>query len=236
MTDRRDPLEWLEVERRQPGGSRVAFQQQLEDCNEMLVTSGDMVATQINPVTRAFLEADQHRAQEWVDTSDRVEAICRDLEEACYLVLARQSPVAGDLRRVVATLRCVADVSRSSNLLTHVAQSLTWVHPPSFDADVRGTIAQLGEASATIFHAAVAAWRDHDALAAVELQRTDDEVDLLQKVLLTEIYTGRTSVEESVSLALLARYYERIADHAVEMAREVTYFLTGDRVTDGAGA
>jgi phosphate transport system protein len=80
----------------------------------------------------------------------------------------------------------------------------------------------------------VDAWRRHDPLAATELQVRDDHADLLQKVLLTDIYTGSQSVEESVSLALIARYYERIADHGVEMARQVTYFLTGDRLTDPA--
>ena len=229
MDDARDPLDWLEAERRQPGGSRVAFRQQLEDCNTLLVFAGDEVARQILPVTHAFLEADSHRATEWVTSSARISARCRDLEEACYLILATQSPVATDLRRVVATLRCVGDLERSINLLVHIAESLTWVHPPSFPEELRTTIAQLGGFSSEIFAGGIEAWRVHDGLAAVELQRTDDEVDLLQKLLLTEIYTGKTSVEESVSLALLARYYERLADHGVEMARQVTFFLTGDR-------
>ena len=69
-----------------------------------------------------------------------------------------------------------------------------------------------------------------DALAANELEDADDQVDLLQKVLLTDLYTGEQSVEEAVSLALIARYYERIADHGVEIARQVSFVVTGDRV------
>lgn len=232
MSEARDPLDWLEAERHRLGGSRVAFQHQLEDCTQTLVELGEEITRTIEPVTTAFLEADHHRAQQAILADQQIDERCLELEDACYLLLARQSPVAGDLRRIVATLRCVSDIQRSGDLLKHVAESLAWVHPPALPSDIRETLAQLGAASAQIFGGAVQAWRDHDGLAAVELQRTDDEVDLLQKVLLTDIYTGHRSVEESVSLALIARYYERIADHGVEMARQVAYFVTGDRIRE----
>lgn len=225
-----DPLHWLEAERRSAGGPRVEFHQQLEACNAALVAAAELVAANVRPVTTAFLEADTHRAEEYITEERGLRERCRDLEETGYLLLARQSPVAVDLRRVVATLRSTADIERSGNLLAHVAESLAWVHPPAMPADLRTTIAQLGERSAVVFGLAVDAWREHDPLAAVELSSLDDEVDMLQKVLLTEIYTGQQSVEEAVTLALIARYYERIADHGVEMARQVTYFVTGERV------
>jgi phosphate transport system protein len=232
-----DPLDWLEAERRGPGSSRVEFHQQLEDCNATLVEAAAVVADAVLPVTAAFLEADQYRADEFIAAARSNRVRCRELEEACYLILARQSPVAVDLRRIVATLRSAASVERAGDLLRHVAESLAWVHPPAMPPVLRATIQQLGEESSRVFSVGAAAWRQHDPLAAVELDRLDDEVDLLQKVLLTEIYTGHQSVEEAVTLALIARYYERIADHGVELARQVTYFLTGDRVgreEDGA--
>jgi phosphate transport system protein len=228
--DPHDPLDWLEGERRAPGRSRVEFHQQLEDLNSKLVLAASVVGEAIEPVTTAFLEADSHRAQEYIDAQSELDGTCLMLEEACYLMLARQSPVAVDLRRVVATLRSISDVERSGDLLRHVAESLTWVHPPSMPAELRTTIKQLGERSAFIFKIAIDAWRHHDPLAAIELSRLDDQVDMLQKILLTEIYTGQQSVEESVTLALIARYFERIADHGVEMARQVAYFITGDRI------
>lgn len=229
-----DPLDWLEAEHHQPGGSRVEFRQQLTRCTDKLVQLATLIADAIGPVTTAFIEADHHAANAFVETDREIRDGCLILEDACFLLLARQSPVGGDLRRIVATIRCVSDVERSSNLLRHVAESLAWVHPPSMPGDIRDTLAELGARAAEVFTAAVHAWRVEDGLAAVELQRQDDEVDLLQKVLLTEIYTGKQSVEESVSLALLARYYERIGDHGVEMARQLAYVITGDRVSDPA--
>ncbi len=226
-----DPLAWLEEEQRNPMGmARAAFRSQLAACDAQLIRIGRSVGDAINPMTEAFLEADSHRAGALNQDNLNVDRHCIRLEDACYLLLARQAPVASDLRRVVAILRSVADVQRSASLLRHVAESLTWVHPPSMPEELRKTIGELGEIAAEIFAGALLAWEQHDGLAAVELNTRDDQTDLLQKDLLTQLYIGEQSVNEAVSVALIARYYERIADHGVEMARHVAYFLTGDRV------
>lgn len=230
MSTADDPLGWLEEEEHSRSTlSRQAFQHQLDEVSRDLVEAAALVAAQVRPVTVAFLHADEQGAQEVIAGDAEVDRRCESLEESCFELLARQSPVAGDLRRVVAVLRSIADVQRSGDLLRHVAESLAWVHPPSMRPALRDLIERLGEASGEVFARAVQAWRDHDALAAVELQHLDDEVDLLQKSLLTELYLGGQTVEEAVSLALICRYYERVADHGVEMARQLTYVLTGDR-------
>lgn len=229
MPDEPDPLEWLEESTRGPT-ARADFQAQLDASDRTLVGVTRQVAATIEPVTAAFLEGDRHGAAVAEDVDTRVDARCRDLEEACYVLLARQAPVGSDLRRIVAILRSTAGVQRSASLLRHVAESLEWVHPPAMSDEVRQTVAQLGEVAADIMRRAADAWETHDGLAAVELESRDDQADLLQKCLLTELYTGRQSIEEAVSLALLARYYERIADHGVEAARQVAYLVTGERV------
>lgn len=225
-----DPLDRLAADAQEPHGGRREFQEQLAAIDRRLVAAAERVRSSIVPVTTAFLEADAHEASRWREADVEVDRTCLELEETGYLLLARQAPVAGDLRRIVAVLRCVQDVQRSGDLIRHVAESLTWIHPPSLPEAIREVIRQLGDVADGMFAGAVEAWRTHDGLAAVELERADDQADLLQKVLLSELYSGRQTVEESVSLALIARYYERIADHAVEMARQVAYFLTGDRL------
>jgi phosphate transport system protein len=227
-----DPLEALDRQRRRADGTRVEFREHLYLLDEMLIDLASRVADAIIPTTQSFLQADRHRAAELIAADAVMGQDCIALEDACYLLIARESPVAGDLRRCVAVLRSVADVQRSSNLLSHVAESLTWVHPPSMNVDTRDMVERLGEVSADIFRRAIDAWRLHDGLAANELEAADDQADLLQKELLAELYTGSQSVEEAVSLALIARYYERVADHGVELARQVTYFLTGERLQD----
>jgi phosphate transport system protein len=228
MSDAADPLRWWD-DQGAPHLSRPALEQLLADIDDGLIGAGSLVAELIPVVTTAFLEADRPAAQDAIRADVEVDSRCERLEEQCFAILARQSPVAGDLRRVVAVLRSVMDVQRSGDLLRHVAESLAWVHPPSMTSDLQDMIRRLGMVSGMVLQGAVDAWRRHDAMAAVELQRLDDEVDLLQKSLLTELYLGRQTVEEAVSLALICRYYERIADHGVEMAGQLTYAITGDR-------
>ncbi|MGH8904016.1 MAG: phosphate signaling complex PhoU family protein [Egibacteraceae bacterium] len=230
MSQAEDPLERLQQERIQRPMSRVEFRAQLDASDRQLIEVASLVASTIVPVTTAFLQADRYVASEHRAGSGQVHRRCAELEDAGYLLLARQAPVAGDLRRIIAVLRCAREVQRSDNLLAHIADSLTWVHPPSMPEHLRQVISQLGTISSEIFHGGIEAWRRHDGLAAPELETRDDQVDLLQKVLLTELYTGQQSVEESVSLALISRYYERIADHGVELACQVAYFITGDRI------
>jgi phosphate transport system protein len=232
VSEHADPLDWLEAERRQPGSSRVEFHEQLEGCRTQLVQLGSAVAGAVVPVTEAFLEADDTAASAYRSTDTQVQEGCLALEDACFHLLARQGPVGGDLRRVVATIRCVTNVARASNLLEHVGGSLAWVHPPSLPERLRAILRELGEQAGGVYRRGVEAWRDLDGLAAVDVQRSDDEVDLLQKVLLTELYTGGQSTEESVSLALIARYFERIGDHGVELARQVAYAVTGERAPE----
>lgn len=235
-SERREPdiLDRLEAEQREPG-TRVAFDAQLAECDRMLVEVTRLVADGIRPVTRAFLAADAHAGQQRLAAGGDVDRRCRRLEEACYVLMARQSPVGADLRHLVAILRSVANAQRSWALLRHVVEALTWVHPPALTPEIREIIGQLGAVAADLFGGAASAWDAHDALAATDLERRDDQADLLQKSLLTEVYTGPSSVEEAVSLALLARYYERIADHGVEIAHHVAYMVTGHRPGDRPG-
>ena len=227
-----DPLTRLEAERREQGGSRQRLHDQLENLDRQLIALVRELTDRVVPGTNAFLEADSHRAISLTEADDELTQRCTELEETGYVLLATQSPVARDLRRTIAVLRSINDVQRAGNLLTHVLESLNWVHPPSLSNELRDYIRQLGSVSAEMFGYAARAWEQHDALAAEDLEHRDDEVDLLQKELLSELYTGTQSIEESVTLGLIARYYERIADHAVEITRHLTFFLTGDRLPD----
>lgn len=230
MTD--DPLARLEAERRETGVARPRLQGQLAELDRQLVEIMRAVADRVEPTTDAFLEADTHAAASLIAADKYLTRDCTELEEAGYLLMATQSPVATDLRRIIAVQRSVNDVQRTGNLLTHVAESLSWVHPPSLPHELRDTIRQLGTVAGEMLQYAADAWVGHDAMAAEDLERRDDQADLLQKMVLSELYTGSQTIEESVSLGLIARYYERAADHAVEIARHLTFFLTGDRLTD----
>lgn len=230
MGEASDPLTDLERDLAQPHGARHGFQEQLEEADRRLVAVGAAVLEQVRGATTAFLGGDRAGAEEVAARDQAIDRSCLDLEEWCYLLLARQSPVAADLRRVVAILRSVNDLQRSGDLARHVAESHRWAHAPSLPSALRDELGRLAETSSDVFARGLAAWKSHDGLAANELEQLDDRVDLSQKVLLSELYASGAAVEDAVTLALVARYYERIADHGVELARHVAYVLTGDRL------
>ena len=214
---------------RRPDEARVEFQRQLDAVTARLVELVAEVAGRVGPVAQAFVEGDTGVTDDYRRSAARIRRTCRDLEDDCYLLLARQAPVAGDLRRTVSIVRSSAHVERSSHLLLHILDALAWVHPPALAERLRTVLRELGERVAAIQHGASVAWRTLDGLAAIDLETADDEVDFLHKVLLTELYVGPQSTEEAVSLALVARYFERIGDHGVELARQVAYAVTGAR-------
>lgn len=218
---------------REPAGAaRREFRAQLHELEARLVDAADRVTTGCADITRAFLDGDHEAATRAETACQELGRTCLEIEQDAYLLLARQSPVARDLRRIMVIVRSSGNIERSGSLLGHVAESLAWVDPTQLAGELRELVARLGAVSARIWAGAVAAWRAHDGLAAVELQRDDDEVDDLQRRLLREIYAGSCTVEEAVTLALIGRYYERVADHAVTLARGVTYIVTGDRLVD----
>lgn len=227
-----DPLAALAAQMDAATGGRIELQQGLAMCRQRLVELGDAVAERIVPVTDAFLAGDVSAARDHAQIEPMVTAGCKSLEDACLLLLARQSPVGADLRQIVAMIRSVSSVDRGAQLIVHVARSLTWVHPPSMPDRLREILGDLARQAAAVFRGGVDAVRRRDGLAAVELQSTDDAVDLLHKELLSELYSGGQSTDESISLALIARYYERLGDHGVELARQETFAVTGVRPPD----
>lgn len=112
-----------------------------------------------------------------------------------------------------------------------MVDSLAWIHPPSLPARPREDVRQLGAAAADMVDRAATAWEQHDPGAAADLERRDDRVDLMQQRLLDDLSTLLGATEEAVSLGLVARYYERIGDHAVDLAAHLAFFLTGRRPT-----
>ena len=232
MVRANDPFEQLMHERAGRPEVRAEFHAQLEDLEQQLVSAAEQVGAAIQPVTRAFLRRDHAAAEAWAEQNQRLSADCRQLEEDGYTLLARQSPVAGDLRRIIAVLRHAADVQRTGDLLRHVVASLSWIDPLLLPSELRDLIEEFGQLVSGLVQQAVDAWDHSDSLAALDLARADDEVDRLQRELLAALCSGTCSVEEGVSLALLARYYERMGDHAVELARGVTYAVTGERLVD----
>lgn len=209
---------------------RETFHEQLESLTEDLVEMTRLVESAMARAATALLDADLALAETVISADEAVDALRESLDQRAFDLLARQQPVATDLRALIAALRMSADLERMGDLARHVAKIARRRHPESaIPAQLRATVLEMSQVAARVVTktGSVVASRDLDA--ARELERDDDVMDRLHRQLLTSLLDERNDfgVETAVDVALVGRYYERFADHAVSVARRVIYLVTG---------
>ncbi len=209
---------------------RESYHESLESVIDDLVGMNHQVQTAVALATRALLDADLAVAEQVISGDAQLDAKHDELETRCFTLLARQAPVAGELRMIVAALRMVADLARMGDLAAHIAKVARLRYPdkavpeglvPNFSLMARVAEEMVGTAGRSLL--------ERNAHDAGKLAESDEEMDELRrgqfKVLMGPNWPY--SIEAAVDVALLGRYYERIADHAVIMASRVIYVITG---------
>ncbi|MBK8459082.1 MAG: phosphate signaling complex protein PhoU [Micropruina sp.] len=209
---------------------RESYHENLNSVVDDLVTMTEAVQTAVRMSTKALLEADLATAEAVISADAALDVQHDDLEARCFSLLARQSPVAGELRTIVAAMRMVADLARMGDLAAHVAKISRLRYPEK--AVPEGLVPNftlMARVAEEMVQTAGRALRERNAHDAAKLADSDEEMDELRKgqfrVLMSKDWPY--SVESAVDVALLGRYYERIADHAVIMAGRVIYVVTG---------
>ena len=215
---------------------REAFHEQLESITTQLVEMTRLAGSAMARATTALLDADLHLAED-VITGDRALDSAREhLDALAVDLLARQQPVATDLRTVVTALRMSSDLERMGDLARHVAKVARLRFPNSaVPVELRGHILQMGQVAELVVTKSGSIIAARDVEAALNLERDDDVMDDLHRRLFTVLATSEAPTETIVDLTLLGRYYERFADHAVSVARRVVYLVTGEYVQEASG-
>jgi phosphate transport system protein len=216
---------------------RDAYHDQLDELTQSLVKLTGLVAGAIGRATQALIDADLDLAQQVISNDAAVDAMYADIEEQALDLLARQQPVAGDLRAIVTSLRIVVDLERAGDYATHVAEVARRRHPSSaVPPQLSATILEMGQMVQRIVQKAGSVIAARDLRLAAEIEHDDDVIDALHKQLFTVLLDDRWDggVEPAVDVILCGRYYERCADHAVSVARRVVFLITGERVSDTA--
>lgn len=213
--------------------TRIDFHNRLDELDDEFVTAGLRVADAVPRMSGGFLLGEKSVIDEADRMAIEVALDCEEIEDTGFVLLAREGPVGGDLRRLVALLRMTVDVSRSASLLRHACFTLNQFDPRFLDQPIRAQLEELAKRSAEVFVAGMDAWRRRDALAVHDVDDADEAVDELQRVLLQQVVDADDVGTELLVLGLLARYYERIADHGVEIARDAAFVATGQRVAVG---
>jgi phosphate transport system protein len=211
---------------------RDAYHDDLESISADLVEMAHLVGSAMSRATTALLDADLQIAETVIAADDAVDRLYRDLEAKAFDLLVRQQPVATDLRQVVTSLRMVADLERMGDLALHVAKVARRRYPSSaVPPELRSTILQMGHAAEEIVTKASSVVASRDIELAAELEKDDDVMDSLHRQLFTTMLhpSWDGGIEVAIDIALVGRYYERFADHAVSVARRVVYLVTGER-------
>lgn len=210
---------------------RKSFHQTLDEIRADIVQMAALVTEGIPRATEAMLQGDMATAQEIVDGDDPLDAKALELEELCYQQLALQQPMATDLRAIVTAVRMIAEIERSGDLVVNIGKASRRLFGVPLSARLRGLLSQMGEEATRLFRLAIDSYVDGDEGMAAALDDLDDRLDSLQKEFVQEIFLwhneGEIQVQAAVQLALIARYYERIGDHAVNIGERVRYMITG---------
>jgi phosphate transport system protein len=185
--------------------------------------------------TKAILEADLAVAEEVISEDERIDALHHDLDSRILNLMARQQPVAGDLRTLVASIRMSSDIERMGDLAHHIAKLARMRYPAcAIPPELVFIIQEMGEVAQRIMTKATGIISSRDTLAAVELEKDDDEMDKLHRRIISTLLepNWKHGVETAIDMTLLARYYERCADHAVSIARRVYFLVKGEFASD----
>lgn len=210
---------------------REVFQQELAEVQERLAEIARLVAISIEKATRAFNESDVSLAEEVIADDSKIDELTVELDELAITILARQQPVARDLRIVVSALRISASLERMGDMSTHIAQLARYRFPDKvIPSSLRPTFVQMGALDVQIAKMLVELLTTEDMDLAERIRNEDDKVDALHlsvfDAVLGETWKGQAA--DTVDATLASRYHERFADHAVSIAKKVQYLGTGD--------
>lgn len=209
---------------------RDAYHQELDALTDQLVEMTRLVGSAMTRASTALLDADLDLAQSVIAADDAVDRLRDELDERAFNLLARQQPVATDLRTIVTSLRMSGDLERMGDLARHVARVARRRHPESaVPADLRSTVVEMSQIAERLVAKAGSVIAKRDVEAAVQLEKDDDQMDELHRALFTALLDKGSphGIEEAIDITAIGRYYERFADHAVSVARRVFYLVTG---------
>jgi phosphate transport system protein len=211
---------------------RDAYHEELDALSDRLVEMTRLVRSAMSRATTALLDADLRLAEEVIGGDERVNKLDIEIEETVFDLMARQQPVATDLRTLITTMRMSADLERMGDNAAHIAKVARRRHPESaIPPELRATILEMGQIAERLVAKAGGVIASHDVSTALELDADDDAMDRLRRRLFDMMLSPdwKHGVEPAIDVEVAGRYFERYADHAVHVAEHVVYLATGQR-------
>ena len=209
---------------------RSVFQDELDSVSQTLFDLSVMVSDSMAKATKSVMTKDLKLAEEVISSDEKIDTVQHDLDARIIDIVARQQPVASDLRALITALRMSADLERMGDLAHHVAKLVRLRHPASaVPAELLALVEAIGETAEKIATKTGVVISTRDVSLAAQDEKDDDEMDELHRKLISALVepSWPHGVETAIDLTLLGRYYERYADHAVSISRRVIFLVTG---------
>lgn len=210
---------------------RDAFNESLADVRRRLLEMVNLVQVAVNDATESLLEADGEKAEQVIANDAKLDRLREELEDECYELLTLQSPVATDLRTLISAMKMAGELERMGDLAVHVAKVARMRLPErAVPTKLESILARMASIAELMVGKVGQIIEDNDVQSARELDEIDEQIDKLRRKSFRELFKSdwKHGVEAAVDVALLSRYYERIADHAVSVATRLIFLVTGD--------
>jgi phosphate transport system protein len=207
---------------------RQEFERELEAIEAKVIELFAMVAEDLPGATHALLSGNNEVIRTLAEREQAIDSLYPEIEEMANREILLQAPVASDLRFLLSVLRIVPELERSHDLVMSIAGRANHILSEDLSPRCRGLIEQMGNLASSMWRQAVDSWYQRDRTVAVKLDERDDEMDELYASLTAELAAGRMTVPVTMEMTLVARFYERLGDHAVNISRRVVY-LAGSR-------
>ena len=209
---------------------RSVFQDELDNVSQSLVDLTELVSTAMSKATSAILNSDLKLAEEVIANDEKIDNFQHEIDSRIIDIIARQQPVASDLRALVTALRMGSDLERMGDLAHHVAKLARLRYPASaIPTELVHIVTEKGRVAVALTNKTGVVISTRNTDMALEVERDDDEMDNLHRQLISYLIepNWKYGIETAIDLTLLGRYYERYADHAVSISRRVYFLVTG---------
>jgi len=210
---------------------RGGFHEELEELRNEIARLGASVVELIPRVTDILLQQDLEGAEYVLRGDAAIDARANETEERALTLLALQAPVAGDLRQTAAVLKLAPEIERSADLCCNICKAARRIYGHELDPKLRGIIQRMSDQAQKEYKEVVEAYLATDAVRAAAIGDMDDYLDDLHRLFIAQIFethaSGGVDLQVAVQLAVVARFYERLGDHAVNISHRVLYIATG---------
>src|SRR6266567_355713 len=202
---------------------RREFERELETIEAKVIELFAMVAEDLPGATQALLTGQSDVIKALAEREEAIDALYPEIEAMANREILLQAPVASDLRFLLSVLRIVPELERSHDLVVQIAARGNHVLGEDLSPRSRGIVERMGKLASDMWRQAVDAWYQRDRSVAATLDGRDDEMDELHASLVAELASGQMALPVTMEMTLVARFYERLGDHAVNIARRVVY-------------